>query len=380
MKMAPNGILLRYIGYILFVSLSFFVHPSFAQWDFYLSLHREYNTNPFRLPYTESTWFSSAGFGLEYRFDESLFSGYHGSYSNFDNIGDRSFYWHQGYLQGGSDELGWALLGEQRLNSDLFDIYDYTTFGGFVNGRVLVSDFTFRYSANAAVNKYSNYKELNNKKLWGSVQLSRTLSTKTTIITGSTLNYKRYDEPILLADEIYQRPHYYRNQTENLSVTQLVLSARVAQSITPTTGLAGQYHFRSILTGINRTVTDYLFNGILESEMFDDPMAYEGHTFGAELTQLFPWGIIGRAAYYRHYRDFPAEGIFTAAETYNDVIMREDTFVTGWITFQKYVGLNSDNSAFLVFSLNFQLIENVSNSYWFEYKNRNTFLNIDLHF
>jgi hypothetical protein len=119
MKMAPNGILLRYIGYILFVSLSFFVHPSFAQWDFYLSLHREYNTNPFRLPYTESTWFSSAGFGLEYRFDESLFSGYHGSYSNFDNIGDRSFYWHQGYLQGGSDELGWALLGEQITVSDL---------------------------------------------------------------------------------------------------------------------------------------------------------------------------------------------------------------------------------------------------------------------
>jgi len=372
--------LLKYIGCVLICSFGAFTHPAFGQGDFYVSLHREYNTNPFRLPYTETTWLSLAGFGIEHYFAESFIAGYQGKYAHFDNIGSRSFYWHQGYLRGGSEELGWGLLGEQRINSELYNVFDYTTFGGFAGGRTAVSEFILRYSANAAVNTFSNYEELNNKKLWGILQLSRTFPSKTTVITGSTINYKRYDDPIVLADEMAPMPRYYRRQTDGLSVTQLVLSARIAQSITPTTGLAGQYHFRSVLTGLNRTVTDYLFNGIIESEMFDDPMAYEGHTFGAEFTQLLPWGIIGRAAYYRHTRNFPAEGIFTDAETYNDLIMRKDTFVTGWLTLQKYIGINSDNSAFLVFSLNFQWIDNASNSYWFDYTNRNTFLNIDLHF
>jgi hypothetical protein len=334
----------------------------FAQWNVMFSYDREYNNNPFRYVSNEESWVSSYAFTMEYEWPYARF-GYGGFYSSFDALADRNFYWHQGYVNGEIGKAGWGVTFEQRMNRSSYDYYDYrsaSAYGGYAIGSGL---WEVQLSVGGSINVFPGVDELDNKKLWMRVQGRKSFRTKTSVFAGGALHYKRYDTIVPYDEAAIPLP-----SPDNPEVTQGVIWLRLTQSLTSTTGLAAYIRQRSIIGGTNRFSSVYWFNGVLESELFDDPMGYEGLAVGIELTQLLPAEMVLKGAYNVTEKNYPDQGIFTDLETYNVDLTRSDTYRTFWFRLQKGIALKADGGIFAILSLNYQTVRNTSNSYWFGYK------------
>jgi hypothetical protein len=355
----------KYIN-IIFALLSgivTFIVPQFAQaqTNFLFTFDREYNNNPFRYVSAEESWVSSLAFSLEHEF-KYIRLGYSGYYSRFDALGDRNFYWQQGYAAGTYKNIGIGLSLEQRSDRELYNFYDYRSAAGYTGYGISGDVWQVQSSVGGSINAFPNVSELDNKKAWLTLNGRRSFQTKTSIFAGGGMYYKRYDTVIAYDEQLPT------GSADNPDVTQLVLWLRLTQSVTNTTGLAVYSQQRIITGGTNRFSEVYWFNGALESEMFDDPMGYEGNSSGIELTQLLPFEIMMKIAYNTVEKEYPDQGIFIGAEEYDSRYVREDSYRTFWFRFQKGIGLSSLNEIYLILSLNYQHIRNTSNSYWFGYK------------
>jgi hypothetical protein len=359
---------------ILGIALIMIPESAESQWNFVFSLDREFNNNPLRYVSAEESWVSSAAFSIEHKF-RYMRIGYSGYYNHFDAIGDRNFYWHQGYISGENKKTGWGVSAEQRMNRSLYDFYDYRAASGFTGYGLGGGIWQVQLSAGGGLNAFPNVSELNHKKGWVTVQGRRSFQTRTSIFAGSGLHYKRYNNVVL-----YDPDDSVSSPTNSTDVSQLVFWLRLTQSITPTTGLAAYTQRRIITGGTNRFSSVYWFNGVLESELFDDPMGYEGNSVGIELTQLLPSEMIMKAAFNTMNKAYPDQGIFLDNETYIVESHREDTFRTFWVRVQKGIALSPAQEIYAVISLNYQNIQNTSNSYWFGYSTSYISIGVDLLF
>jgi hypothetical protein len=344
-----------------------------AQWNFLFTFDREYSNNPFRYVSAEESWVSAFAFSLEHAF-KYVHLGYSGYYSRFDAIGDRNFYWQQGYAVGEYKNAGLGISIEQRLDGKLYNFYDYQSAAGYTGYGLGGDTWNVQGSVGGSINTFPNVSELDNKKAWVTLHGRRSFQTKTSLFAGGTMYYKRYDTVITYDEQAPTGP------ADNPDVTQLALWLRLTQSITNTTGLAVYSQQRIITGGTNRFSSIYWFNGALESEMFDDPMGYEGNSSGIELTQLLPSEIMMKVAYNTISKEYPDQGIFTGTDEYDTRYMREDSYRTFWIRVQKGIGLSAADEIYLILSLNYQNIRNTSNSYWFGYKTSYISAGIDLVF
>ncbi len=391
------------IVFFLFI----FYYSGFSQWYYTVSTSQEYNTNPFRLPDGASDYI--AQFALELQHDWSKISArYTGSYLQFNQNSAHNYYWHQLYL-GGGDTTRWYFRTENRLNRNDYDYYDYLQFTGGINHRSFRNNTLLQMGVNFSVNTYPRLSELDNFQFNGFLTYHHSFQTRTTFIGAASYNFKAYLNPydyvvesstdteiLTLVSSVdgygggrgrrdtsgmggVIAPWYYGSQfMETTTVSQIVLSARLAQSLTRFTGLALQYNLRKSLTNQDRSLAGLVPGYQDESRLFDDPMGYEGQTVGVELSHIFPFFVYLKLAAYWKEKNYISQGIYLDEENYDENILREDQYKTAWVSLRKKWALTES----IALSLNayYQWTDNTSNSYWYQYQNQSISLGLELDF
>jgi hypothetical protein len=409
-KVLQNNLVLKIILFIVYLLL--FSNLVNAQWNFSLSYDQEYNDNPFHLPQAESSWISNFQFGVEH--ESGLFTtAYYGTYSHFNNILDRNFYLHQLSLFGGSDTTAWGILGEQRIDKTAFNIYDYKDLNGIFNHRFSMAGIAVNLQSKIQFNFYDQLSELNNWKLNSNFRLHKSFPTRTTLIAGAGIDYKNYlnsanlieiesdTSNLALTNSIMEmenghgggrgkgRGYWHGEENgfltatsyvdlENPSVMQISFWLRLAQSITPTTGLAFSYYNKTLLSGKDRFISGISFSYNQESEVFNDPMGYESHAVGSELSKLLPMEVMLKLAALYMKKGYSAQGIYVDAENYDELMLRNDNYKTFYFNLKK--DFEFINDSLLAITLYYHWMENNSNSYWYNYNNNFYSIGLEIKF
>ena len=117
-----------------------------------------------------------------------------------------------------------------------------------------------------------------------------------------------------------------------------------------------------------------------ENQIYDDPVSFQGIAAGFELTQLLPSEIVVKAVFYYHEKEYPAAGIYINEDDYINTTRRYDIQRTGFINITKSIYSIFSENDFIDLSINFNIIANNSNSFWYNYNNRIISLNFDYQF
>ncbi|MDH7605982.1 MAG: hypothetical protein QHH13_13865, partial [Melioribacter sp.] len=241
-------------------------------------------------------------------------------------------------------------------------------------------------SSNLSIANYPNINILNNLKYSANVFLNYGFESGTTLIIGSSFNYKKYLNPTQSGSYSYFDEH---NQLitesyldKNISyVTQFLNYFRVAQSITPKTGIALQFTNRSILnSGFNSYVKDVNMIYGDESEIFDDPVNYEGNSVLAELTKIFSNDFTIKTGFYYNRKFYPSQGIYDEELEYHNNYMRNDKQKIFSFMIKKDFVLGYAENMNLSLLFNYQYMENKSNSDLFNYRNNSISIGIRFSF
>ncbi len=384
-----TGMIKKIVYSSLILLIFFSPRISIAQWFYSLYLEQEYNTNPFGLPVSEDEQISRVSVGLQ-RDWEKVSAQYFGSYHAYFQNPTRRFYWQQFFI-GGGDTTSWNLLVENRLNRPDFQVYDYLSLRGGINHNQFLHNILWRISGGLTYNNFPELPDINNlsASLYTSVQKS--FRTRTSFIGTVAVNYKYYLQQVTFVDtasvfllSIKQFNqgggsgpgmggpgggdggyyNIYVSDNEQRSLGQLVLTLRLAQSLASYTGLAVQYQTRLNFSQYERSATGLIYGYSSESQIFDDPLGYESHLLGTELTQLLPHRTSIKAAAYYHQKHYVAQGAFIDAVNFDQSILREDIYRTVWTTLEKRVALWKMD---LAVQINYQWVNNSSNSYWYDY-------------
>ncbi|MBN2366231.1 MAG: hypothetical protein EH225_09635 [Calditrichaeota bacterium] len=365
-----------------------------AQWYYSLSLEQEYNSNPFGLPEGTDEQISRFSMGIQKEWS-AVSTQYFGSYINFYRHPDRNLYWHQLYLSGGED-FNWNISLENRLNRTAYDIYDYLTVRSGLSYSRNMNHILWRLGTTASLNSFSELPQLNNLLFTMFSSFNKSFATRTSFIGVLTFNYQYYLEEqisqsvpddstqnmMLSVDGVNQggqgpgyggggkNEYYYSSSTSNTipASAELVLSLRIAQSLMKYTGLAFQFTQTFGLSDYDRNIAGLIYSYNSESQIFDDAMGYDCQIFGAELTQLLPASFSMKLSGYYHGKCYTVQGIYIDAENYMTSELRKDIFRTVWFTLKKDFELSLSEASGMSLQLNYQWINNSSNSYWYDYK------------
>ncbi len=366
---------LKYLlfGIFLLIATSEF---TFGQWNLTVSTLQEYSDNPFHSPFAEESFISTLNFGVEKSFDY-FSAAYHGNYTNFANLTDRNYYWHQLGFWNTTNNFMYGINIEQRLNGENFNFYNYLNYSGYLRYRFNINNTYIFGNTSINVTDYSELNDLDN--LFGSISLNanKSFKSKTTLIGGTTLKYKNYFNTEL--NSLENNVNIVANSNSAFT-SQLTYYVKIAQSITPTTGLALQYTGRNIIAGTAKTIRKLQFAYGDESKYFDDPISYEGYTGNIQLSQILPWEIILRTSYFFNSKVYPSQGAYIKIDYLNTDTKRKDTQQIFNFGMQKkiYFGKTENNS--LILLLNYQYINNSSNSYWYNYEVNKINLGISYNF
>jgi hypothetical protein len=354
------------------------------QLSYSLSTEQEYNENPFRSQLATKTLISSLDYGLE--FDLDLFTAsYNGSYYNFSAAPERNFYWHQLAAWKNLDSSTIGVIAEQRYGKDIYTYFNYSNITAYYTAQFNPNVFHITISPNVSYARYTNISILDNLKATLNGSINHGFETGTTVILGGAFTFKKYLDPTQTGT------YSYLDETNQLvtetymdknvsSITQMLSFLRVAQSISPTTGLATQYTNRSIINGFGSFVKDLNMIYGDESEIFDDPVNYEGNNIVLELTQILFNDLTIKGSFYFNNKFYPSQGIYDEAYNYDTEIMRRDEQKILHLSLTKDFSLNDSGKFNLSLGLNYQSINNQSNSTLFNYKNNSFGVNIGFGF
>jgi len=371
--MRYNIKIITFLGILIFIGFSDF---SFAQWNINLSTLQEYNDNPFHSPFAEESFISTLNLSVE-KTISNVTIGYYGNYANFSESSKRNYYWHQLEVWNTNKNILYGINVEQRLNGTEFSFYNYQNYSAYLRYRVKIKDIFIFGNTYVNVTDYSDINDLDN--LLGSVNFmaNKSFKTKTTIMGGMDFKYKNYFNT-----------EFNSLKNDNIEIigsntaytTQLNYFIKVAQSITPTTGMAVQYTDRNIVDGTAKTIRKLGFAYGDESKYFDDPISYEGSTTSIQLTQILPMEITLRASYFYNNKEYPSQGSYVKINKLDPNTQRNDTQQIVNIGIQKKIYFGKYNTTSLALILNYQYINNSSNSYWYNYKSNKINLGLNYNF
>lgn len=365
---------------ILFLSIN-----EYAQLSSSIATEYEYNDNPFRTKYALKTSIYSLNYELGYNFDLVAVN-YSGSFISFSSDAARNFYVHQFSAVKSFDNSFLGAYVEQRFGKEIYNYFDYTNALMFYNFNTNFKNLFIRLSSNLSITNYPNITILNNLKYSASIFLNHGFESGTTLIYGSSFNYKKYLSPSQSGTYSYFNEN---NQLvtesyldKNISyVVQSLNYVRVAQSITPTTGIAFQFTNRSILnSGFNSYVKDVSMIYGDESEIFDDPVNYEGNSILAELTKIILNDFTIKLGFYFNKKFYPSQGIYDENLNYINDYMRNDKQKIFNVMLKKDFVFGKEEEMNLYLLINYQYIKNQSNSDLFNYNNNSLNIGIGLSF
>lgn len=371
---------------------------NYAQLSYSFSTEQSYNSNPFRLPEKNAELINTFDLGLHFLKDKFNIL-YYGSYSSFTESSDRNYYWQQLGFYFDNENSIFGLYGENRINKDLFNLYDYSDLTGYYRLRI-PSDFLVpTLNLSTTYRSYSNLSEYNNFFFSGGLSLNKSFETKTTLIFTTAFNYKNYFNSgvdyIVNAegDTTFMRGNGNRRmirevipgdqtsiQSSDIVNTQIYSNLRIAQSLFENTGGAIYLTNRSMLSKNGSFSSDIFYNQGDESDLYDDPVSRNENALGINLTQILPQEITLKLGYEYSWRNYPSQGSYLGETDYSDLIQRKDQQSILFISANKSFSLNESDSIFLRANLNYFYLKNTSNSYWYNYNNQQISLGLGLEF
>lgn len=345
----------------------------------------EYNDNPFKTKYLLKTSIIMLNYELGYNFN-SIEIGYNGEYISFSSDAARNFYVHHIALIKSYENSTLGALIEQRYGKDIYNYFNYTNAIIFYNFNTSLFDSYMKLSSNLSITNYPNINILNNLKFSANIFLNHCFESGTTLIFGSSLNYKKYLNPTQSGSYSYFNENN-KLITEsyldkNISyIVQFLNYLRVAQSITSSTGIALQLTNRSILNnGFNSFVKDVSMIYGDESEIFDDPVNYQGNSILAELTQIILNDLTVKAGFYFNRKFYPSQGIYDENLNYYNNYMRNDKQKIFSFMLKKDFLIGKLKEVNMSLLLNYQFINNLSNSDLFNYRSNSFGISIQFGF
>ncbi|MBD3274763.1 MAG: hypothetical protein GF372_05595, partial [Candidatus Marinimicrobia bacterium] len=348
-------------AFTLFIFLGF-AATTHAQFNVNVAYEREYNSNPFRSVNPASSWISVYDIGVSYLFENTAV-GYFGLYDKFTNIQDRDFYWHQIAYWGAKDGASYGAMVEQRMNVSGYNTYNYNTGTAYLNYRYRNDTMSWLFSGSGNVSLYPSLDNFDNFKLSAGLQANKSLPSRTTLIGSIGLNYKRYftefqDTVTVTTGGMGPGGTSEMVNSTSPAITQVNWKARIAQSLTNTTGLAVQYQHRYLFDNTDRSLAELAYTATMETEIFDDPLSYEGFSIGGELTQLMPFGFTLKAAYYHYNKHYTSQPVYIDADTYTEERNREDRYNTSWLYLERDFGFGLFQGNYMTLTLLYQLKNN----------------------
>jgi hypothetical protein len=364
------------------ITLLFFSNVATAQLSYTLSSDVEYNTNPFRTPdRAESQFITSFNGGIQQTLGNSKIL-YFGRYALFTKSPERNFYWHQLGFYNETASRKYGVYAEQRINKADFNFFDYTQFTAYGEYKYLNSFGFLKVLGSANYKTYSNLSLYSNYYFTGGFYFNKSFETKTTIIIQSILNYKNYLNAGTVINPVAE--HRWRMRppqtTSAVTTSQISSFVKVAQSLFTTTGLSVYYQNRNMLGSSGAIQADLPFSFGNESDLYDDPMSRFENTVGAEVTQILPWMIIGKAGFSYGSRSYPSQGIYTNDTNYVSGTERVDKQSSFYFKLNKVFTLDETKGIYLNTEFNYSAIKNESNSYWYNYKSNQLVFTIGLNF
>jgi hypothetical protein len=372
------------VGFLLLFAL--FTGEAAAQWSLGAAINTQYDDNPFWQREAQPSWLSTFDAGIEYHWSD-LSAGYYGRYLNLESMPGRNFFTHEAGLWGGTDVFGWGLSVEQRLDNPEYSVYDYTAASGYLQRRFELLGSIANVRGSAGVNVYHDIPELDNAKLQASFGANRSFETMTTLMGELGVNFKSYLEQSSATTATStggsgrSGRRYNASSSDGIlsqSVFQVVMSGRISQSVTRSTGIAVAYAASKLLTNQDRFLTDATNSFAQESEMFDDPMSYDGFHAGMELTQILPLSLKLKSAFYYNDKYYPSQGIYLDDVAYSTADNRSDIRRTAWLTVEKEIELGILGGLGSVISFSVHWLENRSNSSIYRYSDRSALLSLEL--
>ena len=377
--------LYRTVIWVMILSL-----VSLAQFQSYINLDQSYESNPFRYPEAQESWISAIEGAAQYNFTPLTIS-YTGNYTFFSNFSERNYYWHQAALFSTWENTRAGVYFDQRLNSADYSIYDYYSLTAYLNHSFTWNTVNMYFAGNAVLNTYSELSDLDNYELHSTLRLNKSFQTRTTLIGGIGIHYKSYTTTYTFVDTL----NYYHSgmgpggntmdseariqnvEVEAPTVSQIQYWMRIAQSLADNSGLALQYNARLSLSGSTRYLAGLPYEYFDESDIFDDPMGYELQSLGLEFTQLLQPSLTMKASVYAGQKEYTSQGIYLDELNFDESTLRSDQYMTARLGLIKNVSLGNTGLSFL---LEYQWLQNESNSFWYNYTNHYTNFSISFSF
>lgn len=373
---------LKTLLYTTYIFLLLLQIPSYSQFSLQLASEHEYNNNPFRSRIPERNFISAYDLTLQYEY-KNLGVLYNGTSVSFSSSRDRNFFHHMGGIWAGFDSSAVSLSFEQRINNPLYSYFDYNQFDLNYEHHLTLWGVTAAIYPSVSYISYKNISILDNVKSSLTLSLNKSFETKTTMILGGAINHKIYTRPNIIS--LIKVANESGNITESLidsqnatTLTQVTGFGRIAQSLFPTTGVAFQFTGKKIISGLASSVKDLSLYYGDESEIFDDPVIYEGTSFLFELTQIMFEDLEIKLGFYNNKKFYPSQGIYDSANFYYTDTEREDTQNLFSVSVKKPFSLTEKLA--LEVGLKYYFINNSSNSYWFQYKSGAFNVNLSLSF
>ena len=350
-----------YLVVFLFIFSSSLIN---AQWNFQLSTNQEFSSNPFRSLTPYSDFISTFNVGIERELN-SFNVLYYGSYNKFAEATDIDYYWHQLGFYKETESIVWGAYFEQRFNKDENNYFNYLNYAAYIRKSFSLLSINWEANASYSSMNYSIIPDFNNWVASTGLLARKSFETKTTFIGSLVLNYKGFKNYSENVDSSYGGEYVYYT-SENVNITQLVFNGRIAQSLFENTGLALNFNYKNILSGSGFSAS-LMESTYGDMELYDDPVSQEGYSFGGMITQILPMDFTLKVSYSYANKNYPSQGIYLSETEYDLDVAREDTQTYFSTTISKPIYLDNKSGRELDLKLNFHLINNKSNSYYFNY-------------
>ncbi|HHJ51690.1 MAG TPA: hypothetical protein ENJ89_00720 [Caldithrix abyssi] len=368
---------------------------AFAQTSFSVDASTYYDDNLYRSPEAESDFLNQIGIKLNYSPEETNFSYFiNGNYFSFaanntrnfllSTIGtnyDRSF---------GSEDQHEFFFGADwtwRMDQTEYDYYDYNQLYAFSGLKLNLNYFYLKTGYNFRYRKYSNLSELNNSRHYAFVQLNKSFATKTSLILEGDLGYKSFAGQVLAnsgSDDMWGHGrrggmHAVYSESSIPSMSHAILLARVAQSLHPRVGVYVQYRKQISLT--NETSYQNVESYFQDEELFDDPFSYSSETVSGQLTWILPWQMKLQAGGGALAKEYISEQAFVSADdSLGSGGIRKDNRTFFYANLSKNFFIGKTWLKLLKLTFEYSFIDNRSNSYWYDYKNGVSGINLQWKF
>ncbi len=340
---------------ILILALNTII-STYAQTGFSASVTYQNDSNPFHLPVASSSSITSFDFGIDQSLNILNIS-YLGSYNIYHSYEDANFYWQQIALYSDSDSISWGAVFDNRINNEKTSYLNYYSGSAYFKYLFEAADIYWKINADANIMKYKDMTDLDNYTLSLYLGGIKSFETGTTMILGTETNYKSYLNSFNQSDKNYSS-----------DIVQLNLISRISQKLLDNLGAAVFYTNKIIINNPSLNPLKYEMGYGDESIYYEDAKASKGYVAGTLITGIFPSDITVRGGFNYSKADYTSQPIYMNSELMDFNVSRSDTKYSFSISASKEIPLTNDYSSILNLSIDFQHINNESNSYWFNYK------------